>query len=196
MRENLLPTDGVVEYHGVLFPPDEARAWLGRLHACVPWRHDEVRMFGRTVTTARKVAWYGDFEYRYSGTTKASLAWSPELLELKERVEGACGEAFNACLLNLYHNGGEGMGWHSDDEPSIERDSAIASVSFGAGRPFDFRHRATGAKVRVLLENGSLLVMKGVTQRFWVHALPKSKRIEEPRINLTFRRMRSAGRTS
>lgn len=157
----------------------------------IEWKADELVMFGKVITTSRKVAWYGDpgLSYRYSGRTKEPLAWTESLLTIKAKVEEVSGESFNSCLLNLYHHGGEGMSWHSDDEPSIVTDSAIASVSFGATRKFVFKHRRSGEKVSLLLEDGSLLMMKGETQRHWLHALPKSKRVPGPRINLTFRRM-------
>ena len=106
---------------------------------------------------------------------------------MKKRVEERSGENFNSCLLNLYHDGSQGMGWHSDDEPSLVRDSAIASVSLGVERKFSFKHRETKETVALMLERGSLLVMKGETQRFWRHALPKTKKVASPRINLTFR---------
>ena len=188
---NLLPRDGTSIYHGRVFPDDQSSGYFSRLMGGVPWKSDEVLIFGKRIVTARKVAWYGDAgcDYTYSGTTKQALPWTNDLLDLKALAERLSGETFNSCLLNLYQNGGEGMGWHSDDEREIVRDSAIASLSFGAERRFVFRHKETQEKVELLLENGSLLVMKGETQRFWQHQLPKAARITTPRINLTFRRM-------
>lgn len=191
---NLLPCDGEVLHFGAVLTSGEARKYEECLSSKVPWRHDEAVMFGKHIVTARMVAWYGDRDmpYRYSGVTKSPLPWIPELLELKALVEERAGTEFNSCLLNLYHNGGEGMGWHSDDERSLARDSCIASLSLGADRRFDFKHKTTGEKVSVLLENGGLLLMKGPTQRHWRHQLPKSTKITEPRINLTFRQMAPA----
>jgi alkylated DNA repair dioxygenase AlkB len=186
---NLLPSDGVVNYHGPVMPGDVASNYYEALSLGVPWKNDEVVIFGKRIVTARKVAWYGDVSYSYSGTTKEALPWSSELQALKAMVEERCGTTFNSCLLNLYHDGGEGMGWHSDDEKSIERHSCIASVSLGAERKFSFKHKLSGETVSIMLETGSLLVMKGETQTHWLHSLPKSKRVSEPRINLTFRRM-------
>lgn len=188
---NLLPCDGTVLYHGQIFGEREAAAHRENLMSFVPWKSEVVVIFGRRIVTARKVAWYGDAgcDYTYSGTTKQALPWTGELLELKQLAERLSGESFNSCLLNLYHDGGEGMGWHSDDEREIVRDSAIASLSFGAERRFVFRHKETQEKVELVLENGSLLVMKGETQRYWQHQLPKMAKITTPRINLTFRRM-------
>jgi len=181
----------VVNYHGRVLPDLEAARYFTALMDSVPWKSDEVVIFGKRILTARKLAWYGDAgcDYTYSGTTKQALLWSSALLDLKALAERLSGESFNSCLLNLYHNGGEGMGWHSDDEREIVRDSAIASLSFGAERRFVFRHKETKEKVELVLENGSLLVMKGETQRFWQHQLPKAARVKTTRINLTFRRM-------
>lgn len=188
---NLLPRDGTVIYHGRIFGEAEARHHQDALLQDVPWKSDEVLIFGKRVVTSRKVAWYGDTgcDYRYSGTTKQALPWNAALLDLKSAVERLSRESFNSCLLNLYHDGSEGMGWHSDDEREIVRDSAIASLSFGAERRFVFRHKETREKVEVMLENGSLLVMQGETQRHWQHQLPKMAKVTAPRINLTFRRI-------
>jgi alkylated DNA repair dioxygenase AlkB len=186
---NLLPCDGVVNYHGPVMPVDVAANYYEALSSGVPWKNDEVVIFGRRIVTSRKVAWFGEVPYSYSGTTKEALPWSGELQALKATVEERCGTIFNSCLLNLYHDGSEGMGWHSDDEKSIARNSCIASISLGAERKFSFKHKRSGDTVSVLLESGSLLLMKGETQTHWLHSLPKSKRVNEPRINLTFRRM-------
>jgi alkylated DNA repair dioxygenase AlkB len=188
---NLLPCDGTVTYFGPVLSVSEARRYFDILLRDILWKHDEAVIFGKRIVTARKVAWYGDsnFSYIYSGTTKQALAWTPELAELKTRVETLTGSRFNSCLLNLYHDGGEGMGWHSDDEKSLVRNSAIASLSLGAEREFRFKHKRDGMKVSVLLESGSLLVMKDATQSHWLHSIPKSKKVTSPRINLTFRTM-------
>lgn len=186
---NLLPRDGTVNYFGSVLSATESAATYQKLMNDIPWSHDEVVMFGKRIVTAREVAWVGDagLSYRYSGTTKKPLPWTAALLGLKALVEDLAHARFNSCLLNLYHDGGEGMGWHSDDEKSIARDSAIASISLGAEREFRLKHKTSGDKVSVLLASGSLLVMKGSTQRHWLHCVPKTKRINDPRINLTFR---------
>jgi alkylated DNA repair dioxygenase AlkB len=159
------------------------------LLATSPWQPDEVVLFGRKRILSRKVAWMGDagFTYSYSGTSKTASPLTPALLLIKKRVEQQCAHRFNSCLMNLYHDGSEGMGWHSDDEKTLGRNPVIASVSFGAERVFKLKHRESKEIVSVLLENGSLLVMKGATQHHWVHAMPKTKKITTPRINLTFR---------
>lgn len=189
---NLLPCDGDARYHGAVMTSAEADGFLSRLLETIPWRHDELVMFGRKIVTTREVAWFGDpgLAYTYSGATKQPLPWTPELMELKALTKRLSGSTFNSCLLNLYHHGGEGMGWHSDDEKSIVPHSAIASLSFGAERKFAFRHKRTGETTSLTLANGSLLVMAGTTQTHWLHSLPKTKKITTPRINLTFRLMR------
>lgn len=189
---NLLPCDGEVRYLGPVLAAEEADEFLRALLAGIAWRHDELVMFGRRIVTSREVAWHGDepFEYRYSGTAHRALPWTEDLGRLRDLVERRTGASFNSCLLNLYHDGGEGMGWHSDDEATLVPRAPIASLSLGAERRFDFRHRRErNRKISVVLEHGSLLVMGGETQRHWHHALPKTKRVTEARINLTFRRM-------
>lgn len=188
---NLLPHGGTVNYHGAILGVDETRRYYETLLHDIPWKNDEAVIFGRHIVTARKVAWYGDsdFSYTYSGTTKQARAWTPELAELKTLVEKLTHTVFNSCLLNLYHDGNEGMAWHSDDEKSLGKDSTIASVSFGAEREFRLKHKRTDDKISVLLESGSLLVMKDATQTHWLHCIPKSKKVTTPRINLTFRTM-------
>jgi len=185
----LLPYDGIVNYYGCLLPEAIALSYRDSLLNTIPWKHDETKIFGRHIITKRKAALYGDkeFEYSYSGTNKTALPWTKELLELKTMVEEVCNSNFNSCLLNLYHSGDEGMGWHSDDEKALGKNNIIASMSLGAERRFDFRHKITKEKVSKILENGSLIVMGGTTQRYWQHCLPKTKKISVPRVNLTFR---------
>lgn len=192
---NLLPCDGVVNYHGLIVSPSEALKNYQALLSDIPWKNDEAVIFGKHIITARKVAWYGDaeFSYTYSGTTKQALTWTPELKTLKTLVEQLTGTRYNSCLLNLYHDGNEGMAWHSDDEKSLGKDTTIASVSFGAEREFRLKHKRTDEKVSILLESGSLLVMKGATQTHWLHSIPKTKKVTTPRINLTFRTMLPQG---
>jgi alkylated DNA repair dioxygenase AlkB len=186
---NLLPRDGVVNYFGKIMSEAKAIAYLDCLLHTIEWKNDEAIIFGKLIITKRKVAWYGDhiFEYTYSNTTKRALPWTKELLELKEIAEKASGETFNSCLLNLYHTGDEGMAWHSDAEIDLKKDGAIGSMSFGAERKFMFKHKQSKETVLVILEQGSLLIMKGTTQTNWLHRLPPTKLIKKPRVNLTFR---------
>lgn len=186
---NLLPYDGTVQYYGKVLPHKDAHHYLDVLLNTIEWKHDEAVIFGKHIVTARKIAWYGDeaYAYTYSNTTKTALIWTPELLELKRIAEALTGATFNSCLLNLYHNGGEGMAWHSDDEKSLGKNTTIASMSFGAERKFSFKHKQTKATASLVLEHGSLLVMKDETQTHWLHKLPPTTRVTKPRVNLTFR---------
>lgn len=186
---NLLPREGTVNYYGKMLTQKEADQYLEILLNTIEWRNDEAVIFGKKIITKRKVAWYGErpFEYTYSNTTKLALPWTRALLELKTLVEKKTGETFNSCLLNLYHNGDEGMAWHSDGETDLKKNGAIGSLSFGAERKFAFKHKQTKEKVELILEHGSLLIMKDTTQAHWLHRLPPTKKINKPRINLTFR---------
>jgi alkylated DNA repair dioxygenase AlkB len=186
---NWLPKDGIVHYYGKIMQRSAADALLHRLLHDIEWKNDEAVMFGKRIITKRKVAWYGDkgFSYTYSNTTKHALAWTDDLRLLKSIAEAKTGETYNSCLLNLYHNGEEGMAWHSDGETALKKNGAIASISLGAERKFAFKHKATGEKVELILEHGSLLVMKGSTQTHWLHRLPPTKKNHKERVNLTFR---------
>ncbi len=188
-RENLLPYDGTVLYYGKLMPQEQADRYFEALLHHIEWRNDEAVIFGRRIFTKRKVAWYGEqpFEYTYSNTTKTALPWTTELKQLKQLAEKETGETFNSCLLNLYHSGEEGMAWHSDGEKDLKKNGAIASLSFGAERRFAFKHKQNGKKVELVLQHGSLLVMKDTTQTYWLHRLPPTKKVAGVRINLTFR---------
>ena len=186
---NLLPGEGIVNYYGKLMSASEANAMAQALLDRIEWRNDEAVIYGKRIITKRKVAWYGEeaFSYTYSNTTKTALPWTPELLFLKNLAEKHSGETYNSCLLNLYHDGSEGMAWHSDGEKDLRKNGAIASLSFGAERKFYFKHKKSGEKIDVFLEAGSLLVMKGETQTHWLHRLPPTTKVHQPRINLTFR---------
>jgi len=186
---NLLPKDGTVNYYGKLFSAEQSNKYLSSLLNTIEWKNDEAIIFGKLLITKREVAWYGDkdFEYSYSKITKRALPWTKELSELKRIIEKQTGEQFNSCLLNLYHNGDEGMAWHSDGETDLKKDGAIASLSFGAARKFSFKHKQTKETVSIILEHGSLLVMKDSTQTYWLHRLPPTKTTRKPRVNLTFR---------
>ncbi len=188
-EQNLLPRDGNVHYYPNVFALDVADRLFRGLMANIDWRHDEVVLYGKRIVTRRKVAWYGDrdYAYTYSKTTKRALPWIPELLEIKAVIEDVSCHTYNSCLLNLYHSGDEGMAWHSDDEKELLDGGAIASVSLGSSRKFHFRHKVTKEQVSVTLDHGSLLMMLDQTQKHWVHRLPTTKRVFEPRINLTFR---------
>ena len=186
---NLLPHDGIVIYHGRIMSQIEANQYFDALLTSVEWENDIAIMFGKRIVTKRKVAWYGEkpYEYRYSNNTKRALPWTDELKALKRFVEESSQATYNSCLLNLYHDGSEGMAWHSDDEKDLLRHGSIASMSFGAERKFAFKHKQTKETISLILEHGSLLIMAGAIQDHWVHRLPPTTKISEPRVNLTFR---------
>jgi alkylated DNA repair dioxygenase AlkB len=189
ISRNLLPRDGTVHYFGQPLNLVMADHYFRALLKTIDWRHDQALIFGKLIITKRKVAWYGDkpFNYTYSRRTKKALPWTRELLELKAIVEERTKETYNSCLLNLYHDGNEGMTWHSDGEKDLKPNGAIASLSLGAERKFAFKHKKTKEVVSFMLEHGSLIVMKDETQSHWLHRLPPIKKVSEPRVNLTFR---------
>lgn len=189
---NLLPRDGRVYYFPNFLSDQNSIALMSCLLRLTTWKSDQPWMFGKLVTTRRQVAWVGDpsCAYTYSGVKKEPQPWTKELLVIKNQLQQFTEFKFNSCLLNLYHDGNDGMGWHSDDERELDPKSPIASLSLGATRKFNFRHRGDKSTISVFLESGSLLLMNPPTQTFWQHALIKSRSIDSPRINLTFRNIR------
>ncbi|MBR9757883.1 MAG: alpha-ketoglutarate-dependent dioxygenase AlkB [Algicola sp.] len=187
--KNWLPKDGMVNYYGKILPLEHANAYFDDLLKTIAWQQDEVVIYGKRIRTKRKVAWYGDqaFKYTYANTTKKALPWPQTLNALKALTEQHTKATYNACLLNLYHTGNEGMSWHCDAEPDLKKEAPIASLSFGAQRKFSFKHKQTKERVDIFLEHGSLLLMTGSTQTHWLHSLPPTKKVTSPRINLTFR---------
>jgi alkylated DNA repair dioxygenase AlkB len=190
-RPNILPQDGIVLYYEKIIADEEVIELYESLLNNIQWENERVIMFGKEIITKRKVAFYSDpsISYRYASKTKIGLPWTSTLIIIKNRVESITKESYNACLLNLYHNGEESMGWHSDNEKEIIANSSIASLSLGAKRKFSFKHKISKETVSIELENGSLLEMKGSVQAHWWHALIKSKKVTDARINLTFRQM-------
>ena len=189
--KNILPHDGTANYYGKILSKEKADFYYEEFLRNIEWKNDEAVIFGKHLVTARKVAWYadGEFPYTYSGTTKQALLWTSELLTLKNTIEEKTGVTYNSCLMNLYHNGGEGMAYHSDDEKVLGKITTIASVTLGAERNFLFKHKRTKETVAIILEHGSLLVMKEETQVNWMHRLPPTTKVKRARINLTFRTM-------
>ena len=142
-RSNLLPKDGQVYYHRLIFPESSSANLMNQLQESLAWEQDQLIMFGKAITMRRKIAWVGDLNcsYTYSGIRKKPQAWTSELLLIKAKLEGIAQTDFNSCLLNLYHYGSDGMGWHSDNEKELDKQSPIASLSLGATRKFAFRHK-------------------------------------------------------
>ena len=182
--------DAEVEYRRGFFGPDEALALFDALRAEIRWKRHRVRIRGREVDCPRLSGWEGDATYAYSGITLRPAPWTAPVAAVRHRIEAATGEAFNSVLANLYRDGADRLGWHADDEPELGPAPVIASASFGAPRRFLLRpKRGGGASVPIVLEPGSLLVMRGPTQRHWLHSVPPTRRPIGPRINLTFRRI-------
>lgn len=192
-NSRILTKDGYATYHSQILSSTECEQYFQKLLESVDWQPEQLIMFGKRITTSRKVAWVGDpnCHYTYSGVKKYPSPWIPELIVIKDKVEKLAGMKFNSCLLNLYHNGNEGMGWHSDNEPELDETAPIASISLGQGRKFSFKHKQDKTLVSIFLENGSALIMHPPTQEFWNHSLPKTKRFNEARINLTFRAIKT-----
>ena len=190
---NLLPREGCANYFHEIFDEATSEKLFRSLLNTLVWEQDQLLMFGKRVVTQRKVAWVadGNLSYTYSGATKIPQIWTPDLLLIKKKAEALANWKFNSCLLNLYHNGNEGMGWHSDDEPELDRDAPIASISLGGVRKFGFRNKLDKTSTSFFLGNGSALIMYPPTQEFWKHSLLKTKQPVEPRINLTFRSIKS-----
>lgn len=171
---------------------DLADQWLLELSARTPWSQPQIRLYGRSIAVPRLVAWYGDADaqYRYSGLTHEPLPWTPLLAEIRQRVQQEVGAALNGVLLNFYRDGQDAMGWHSDDEPELGREPMVVSLNLGAIRRFDFRRKGTSRIEHSLnLEHGSLLVMRGPTQHYWQHQIARTRKVSEPRLNLTFRQL-------
>lgn len=186
---NLLPVDGAVHNYGAVMTSSEADAFFLRLLHGITWAPDIAMVNGELIQTVRQVAWYADSPLRYthSGVQRRSLPWDVEVLsELRTLVERSTATTFNSCVLNHYQDGGQGMGWHSDPEARDAHD-VIASLSLGGVRKFAFKHRVSGERREIVLQHGQLIVMRGETQKYWLHALLKTKSETTPRISLTFR---------
>jgi alkylated DNA repair dioxygenase AlkB len=185
----LLPAD-LLDYHPGIFNADESAVLLEKFISTVPWKQEDIQMYGKVLKTPRLTAWYGDNDkdYTFSGTKYSPIPWTEELLKIKNRIEPIAGIHFNSVLLNYYRNANDSVAWHSDDEYELGVNPIIASVSFGQVRRFDIRHKQEhNRKYSIYLENGSLLLMKGNLQHLWEHRIPKSTQIMKERVNLTFR---------
>lgn len=189
---NILTKDGQAFYYGQIFSAQECADWFEILMNNIEWQQDEVIIFGKKIITARKMQWYAatEVEYEYSKVKRTARIFTEELVRLKNIVEEKTGATFNSCLLNLYHDGNEGMGWHSDGESSLVHNAPITALSFGAERKMLFKNKASKENVSVFLENGSLLLMGKDSQTNWLHSIPKTKKVSKPRISLTFRLMK------
>ncbi len=191
--ERLPASDGDLLYGSRLEIGAPTRSVLNELIELTPWQAESVIVWGKTYRQPRLTAWYGDEDarYEYSGLELDPLPWTPRLLAIRASVERAAGSRFNSVLLNYYRNERDSMGMHSDDEPELGEEPVIASLSLGGARTLVFRHRSdrTRKSFRVELGDGSLLLMRGATQRNWKHGIAKERRPCGARVNLTFRRI-------
>ena len=187
--QQFLPFDGTATlYHDFLDAQFAMRAF-NQIRDESQWEQPEITIFGNTVLEPRLSTWHNELGegYKYSGVMRRAQPFSEILSDIRNRCAEVTNATFNSVLVNFYRNGQDGLGWHSDNEACNGPEPTIASVSLGATRRFDMRHRKTGETIKIQLESGSLLVMAGKSQHCWVHQVAKTKRVNEPRINLTFR---------
>lgn len=182
--------NAVIEYYPCFFNTEQSKMLFEKLLNEIPWQQDDITIFGKTHPQPRLTALFGNEgkPYSYSNIVMQPHAWNPLLMFIKNEIEEICSENFTTVLLNYYRDGKDSNGWHADNERELGRNPIIASVSFGAERSFHLQHNTIkDAKLKITLENGSLLLMKGETQHFWKHQIPKTAKLIAPRINLTFR---------
>ncbi|MBW2288613.1 MAG: alpha-ketoglutarate-dependent dioxygenase AlkB [Deltaproteobacteria bacterium] len=183
--------DADIEFTPHFYTESEADALAVKLITSAELEQQTLKIFGRNVVAPRLSAWYGDpgATYAYSGLRLEPKPWFPALGDIRNRLERTMGCRFNSVLLNLYRDGRDSIGWHSDDEPELGEEPTIASLSFGGTRRFLLRHRTRPEldTLELLPGHGSLILMAGATQSAWKHAVPKTACPADPRLNLTFR---------
>ena len=184
--------DADIRYYPRFIKDQGATLLFERLLVETDWKEESITLFGKKYKQPRLTAWYGEehMNYSYSGIKMTAVAFTPTLLKIRSLVEEATNESFNSVLLNLYRDGNDSNGWHSDDERELGKNPVIASLSLGAVRKFRLKHK-NDTKIHhdISLSHGSLLLMRAETQHFWKHQIPKSKKVDQARINLTFRRI-------
>lgn len=188
--ENLLPHKGEAYFYREFFDKAESDLLYQKLLQEVNWKQEPIRLFGKEVMQPRLTCWFADEgkSYSYSGITMQGYPWTEALLKIKTAVERKAGVKFNSALLNLYRDGKDSMGWHKDNEKELGVNPIIASVSFGAIRTFQLREYHTKSSLKSIpLGHGSMLLMRGETQPHWEHRVPKTNKVNSPRINITFR---------
>lgn len=175
-------------YYSDFFSKKEALKLFQEINTQVDWKRETIVMFGKELPIPRDTAWFGDRSYTYSGIKNEPSSFTPLLLKIKQAIENKTNETFNSLLINRYKSGDDKVDWHSDDEPELSKESSIASLTLGEPRDFLMRQKGrSGDNKKILLQDGSLLLMKPPTQEFWEHSIPKRSGITETRINLTFR---------
>ncbi len=187
--------DASLRYFPSFFSPQESTRYLSELIEKIDWVQNTIRFYGKESLVPRLEAWYGDpgKSYSYSGIQMNPKQWTPELIEIKQRIEETVNTTFNSVLINYYRDGMDRVAWHSDDEKELGDNPVIGSISFGERRRFKLRHKQykeNGLKHEIILENGSLLLMTGPTQHHWMHEIPRTAKAIGSRINLTFRIIR------
>jgi alkylated DNA repair dioxygenase AlkB len=188
--ERLEMPEADVIFYPAFFTEARANVLYEELYRNVSWKQEQIKLYGKLIDLPRGTAWYGDEgrSYTYSGITVTPNPWISVLREIKKEIEAVSGVIFNSVLLNLYRGERDSVAWHSDDEPELGRDPVIGSVSLGATRRFQFKHKLDKARrLTIDLPHGSYLLMKGSTQRSWLHQVPKETKLRGSRINLTFR---------
>ncbi|MEM9681438.1 MAG: alpha-ketoglutarate-dependent dioxygenase AlkB [Bacteroidota bacterium] len=188
-QELKLPNAELI-YFPKLFNTSMADHYFETLSTQTPWQHDDITVFGKTYKQPRLTALYGETDqpYSYSNITMYPLPYTPAINTIKHEVENCSRYHFNTVLLNNYRDGNDSNGWHADNEKELGKNPVIASVSFGEARPFHFKHRHIKAeRHKLILEHGSLLIMKGEMQHYWLHQIAKTKKVIGGRLNLTFR---------
>lgn len=191
----LLPCDGSAILMPDFIPLEIADSLYQTLLDSTPWENQSLIMFGKKIAEPRLSTWHAEphLPYTYSGARRNPSPWTSELIAIRTMCEDHLHHTFNGVLVNLYRTGADHLGWHSDDEKVNGPEPIIASISLGAERSFELRHKESGERVSTMLPHGSLLVMSGRSQSHWVHRVPKSTVITEPRINLTFRHLFAEG---
>jgi len=193
--EKFILEDGEVWYMPNFMPLSVANNYFKKLLETINWKQEQIKMYGKVHDVPRKTAWYGyeGFSYKYSGILCDPDPWTEELLEIKKVIEHFIPtENFNSVLLNHYRDGNDKVGWHADDEAGLGINPTIASVSLGATRRFDLKHKTkSNQKLQLELPTGSLVIMIGALQHHWLHQIPVQKKIYQPRINLTFRTIKN-----
>jgi alkylated DNA repair dioxygenase AlkB len=187
--EPVILKNGEYIYNPSFLTRDQANFYLEAFKNNIEWKQESMNMYGKQVLFPRLTSWYGDNDkpYSFSGITLNPHPWNKELLEIKKLIEPICNVEFNSVLLNLYRDGNDSISWHTDAEKELGINPVIASVNFGAERIFQLRHIETNERIDIPLKHGSLLIMQGELQHFWQHQVPKTKKVNSERINLTFR---------
>jgi alkylated DNA repair dioxygenase AlkB len=187
--EPVILKNGEYIYYPSFLTRDQANFYLEAFKSNIEWKQESMNMYGKQVLFPRLTSWYGDNDkpYSFSGITLNPHPWNKELIEIKKLIEPICNVEFNSVLLNLYRDGNDSISWHTDAEKELGINPVIASVNFGAERIFQLRHIETNERIDIPLKHGSLLIMQGELQHFWQHQVPKTKKVNSERINLTFR---------